>query len=322
MANKINYAEKYSNQILEILNQETLTSPFIADPTAVEFSGAQTVHFTQNSVSGFKTHSRAGGWNRGTVTQTDKDYKIEHDRDVEFLVDRIDIDESNGTASIDNVSDAFTKTQQAPEVDARFFERVYSAASTAGLTAELDMSTLTADNVVSTIKNYFLNGKLRRYRARGSLIGYVSSEVMNLLELSTEKKLRIETTTIADGGVGIETRVTDLDGVYLFEVIDDERFYSAFDYTDGFEASSTAKELAVVLASTEVAKTVNKTKAIYIFRAGEHTEGDGDLYQNRSMWDTFVFPNGKDGTVEGIFVATVKATTGGTDDNDENLEEV
>ena len=30
--------------------------------------------------------------------------------------------------------------------------------------------------------------------------------------------------------MGIETRVTDIDGVPIMEVIDDERFYDAFDW--------------------------------------------------------------------------------------------
>ena len=169
------------------------------------------------------------------------------------------------------------------------------------------MATLNKDNVISTLKGLMLNGKLRRYRANGTLMSYVTSEIMNLIELSTEAKLKVELTTIADGGVGIETRVTNIDGVYLFEVIDDERFHSKFDYSDGFVAASDAKKLGVVFASTDVVKTVPKTQSIYIKKAGEHTEGDGDWYANRSMWDTFVFPNGKNNKIEGIFVATLKA---------------
>lgn len=307
MANTINYAEKWQPEILEILNQNTVTSPFIADADSVKWTGAKTLHFTQQSTSGFKAHSKNGGWNKGDVTQADKDYTIEHDRDISFLVDRIDIDESNGTASIDNVSKVFTATQEAPEVDARFFEQVYKSALANTLTEEIDTSTLTKENVISKIKDMMLKGKLRRYIARGTLICYVTSEIMNLIEQSTESKLKIELTTIADGGVGIETRVTNIDGVYLFEVIDTERFFSAFDYTDGFVAAEDAKELLIVFASTDVVKTVPKTKAIYIKKAGEHTEGDGDWYANRSMWDTFIFPNGKDGKIEGIFVAYKKA---------------
>lgn len=53
---------------------------------------------------------------------------------------------------------------------------------------------------------------------------YVRSEIMDALEQSTEFTRKIEMTQIAEGGMGIETRVTDIDGVPIMEVIDDERF--------------------------------------------------------------------------------------------------
>ena len=42
---------------------------------------------------------------------------------------------------------------------------------------------------------------------------YVTSAIMDALEQSTEFTRKIEMTQIAEGGMGIETRVTDIDGV-------------------------------------------------------------------------------------------------------------
>lgn len=85
----LNYAEQWSPELLEILIQGTLTSPFIV--SNVKWVGARTFHFTQMSVSGYKNHSRNGGWNRGKYTQTDVPYTVEHDRDIAFLVDKADV---------------------------------------------------------------------------------------------------------------------------------------------------------------------------------------------------------------------------------------
>lgn len=59
MANTNNYAEQFSPDLLEILVQGTLTSPFIT--SNVKWVGARTFHFTQMSTTGFKNHSREGG---------------------------------------------------------------------------------------------------------------------------------------------------------------------------------------------------------------------------------------------------------------------
>ena len=106
-------------------------------------------------------------------------------------------------------------------------------------------------------------------------------------------------TQISEGGIGLETRITDIDGVTLMEVIDDERFYDKFDFTDGFvPVASTSHKINVLIASPLTVKCVPKISSIYYFAPGAHTEGDGYLYQDRSLSDTFVFPNGKNNKID------------------------
>ncbi len=211
MANTNNYAQVWNSELLEILMQGTITSPFIT--SNVKWVGARTFHFTQMSTSGYKNHKRTGGWNAGTYAQTDVPFTVEHDRDIEFLVDKADVDETNATASAQNISRTFEQTQVAPETDALFFSRVaQKAQATAGYSSSTAISAYTKANVYGKLKDILAKGKLRRYRARGSLILYVASYIMDLLEQSTEFTRKIELTQIAEGGLGIETRVTEIDG--------------------------------------------------------------------------------------------------------------
>lgn len=346
----LNYAEQWSPELLEILMQETLTSPFVT--SNVRWLDAKTFHFTQMSVSGYKNHKRSGGWNEGTYNQKDVPYTVTHDRDVEFMVDKADVDETNQTASMQNISRIFEQTQVAPETDALFFSRVAAAAqAAAGYHSETAASEFTVDNVFTKLKGFLAAGKLRRYKAKGALLMYVSSHIMDLLEMSKEFTRKIEMTQIAEGGMGIETRVTDIDGVPIMEVVDDERFYDAFDweqedggftilkatysltadteidkaktyYTKSAEGTYTAvasptkaniatyyektttgsHKINVLIACGQTCKTVPKISSIYYFEPGAHTKGDGYLYQNRSLSDTFVFPNGRDGKVDSVYV--------------------
>lgn len=314
----LNYAEQWSPELLEILMQGTLTSPFVT--SNVRWLDAKTFHFTQMSTSGYKNHNRKGGWNTGTYDQKDVPFTLEHDRDVEFMVDKADVDETNATASIQNISRVFEQTWVVPETDALFFSKVAQAAQKEedyhGSTAT---SAYTKAKVFSMLKDILAKGKLRRYKANGSLIMYVRSEIMDALEQSTEFTRKIEMTQIAEGGMGIETRVTDIDGVPIMEVIDDERFYDAFDWEPeggGFaplkkvaadqehsvEAVTGAHKINVLVACGQTCKTVPKINSIYYFEPGAHTKGDGYLYQNRSFSDVFVFPNGRDGKIDSIYV--------------------
>lgn len=346
----LNYAERWQPGLLAILNQNTLTSPFIT--SNVKWLDAKSFHFTQMSVSGYRNHKRDGGFNRGNINQTDVVYTLTHDRDIEFFIDKADVDETNQTASAENISHVFEKTRVAPETDAYFFAKVAKAAINAGLVTKTAISDYTKANVLTKVKALFKHGRLRAYKQDGSLIMYVSSDIMDLLEMSSEIAKKIEITQIADGGTGIETRVANIDGVPIIEVIDLDRFYDNFefiaegtdtlngfvpakatyvqaelasgdslvglytksgnDYTlvnTGTYSSGTyykkidgAHKINVLAASVNTTFTVPKINSIYFFAPGEHTQGDGYVYQNRSLWDTFVFPNGLTGKIDSIAV--------------------
>ena len=299
MANKMNYAEQWSDELLQIIDDGAYSSPFLTPAERVKWTGAKTFHFTRMDVSGFKNHSRDGGYNRGSVIEEDKDFTLEHDRDVEFFVDAADVDETKQTANIQNVSRVFTQRHSAPETDARFFERVAKAAIADGFYET--MSGFTAANTYGRLVKMFQRKELKKYRAMGGLIAYVSGEIMDYLERSTEitKTLDIKTMSINEKQ-GIETRITTINGVTIIEVVDDTRFNTSFDYSDGFVGNGS--KINVCIAHPSMVKTVNKISSIKFWANGTHTEGDGDLYQRREYWDTFVFPNGLDGKCDAVYV--------------------
>jgi len=356
VVHSLNYAEQFSPVLLPIMIQEALTSPFIVPN--VKWLGAKTFHFTQMSTSGYKNHARTGGWNRGKITQQDFEFTVNVSRDIEFLVDKADVDETNYIASAQNVAMVFQKTQAVPEKDAYFFSKVATTAKSLGAaySSSTAISTYSVENVLTKIKSVI--AKVKRYRR--SLVVYVRSAVMDLLELSTQLQRKVEMTVIPDGGIGIETRYTMIDAVPILEAIDEDRFYDKFNFNPtngGFEPiaqilptySKTAdqqidedktyytrsgeagayvytevaspvvaninsyyeltntpvegsKKINVLAASTETVVTVPKISSIYFFAPGAHTLGDGWLFQQREDYDTFIFPNGKDGQIDSIAV--------------------
>lgn len=280
MANVLNYAEKWAPQLLEAIIQGTLCSPFVTNN--VNWLSAKTFHFTHMTTSGYKNHNRAGGWNRGAVTQADVPFTLYHDRDVEFLVDKADVDETNQTAAIQNISSTFTELQANPEIDAEFFGKIYSVAKTASLVTATELSTYTAENVFGKIKAMMKAGKLRTYRQRGTLLCYVSSDIMDLLERSKDFTRQINVTQIADGGTGIETRVTEIDGVTLFEVMDTERFYTGFNFSPedgGFEPIATAYALTADVALTTGKAYYTKSGDVYTLVASPVVGSIGTYYE-------------------------------------------
>ncbi|WP_077616888.1 hypothetical protein [Caenibacillus caldisaponilyticus] len=286
MGNVINYAEQYQQELDQVIKQATLTNDL--ETPNVQWMGARTFHVPTLSVSGYKTHSRNGGYNRGTVEVTHEPYTLSFDRDVEFFVDQMDVDESNQAASAANLTRVFLNEHAGPEIDAYRFSKMATKAIASGNATSEDVS---PDDVVAKLKRDIK--KVRKY-GTANLVAYVSTDVMDAIEQYKEGKGQIN---LDNAGTVIETRVTTLDGIRLVEVFDVDRFHTSFDFTDGFVAApgSYALNWIIVYRGAIVAKA--KLNSVYLFAPGQHTQGDGYLYQNRLYHDLFVLKNKADGVV-------------------------
>lgn len=298
MANTINQAHKYEKEILESYIDGSYIAPFIA--TNTKFIDGKTFHFTQLETSGYKNHALTGGWNRGNVVEHDVPYTLTRDRDIEFFIDKREVDESNQTATISNVSKTFEQNNATPEKDAYFFSKVATVATQAGLKTSTAVSSYTKDNIFTKVSQFI--GHVKRYRNKG-LVVYLAPDLMDLLALSTELSHKMEVTSlVADDGMAVQTRITKIDNVPVIEVLDDDRFYSGFDFTEGYVPAVGAYKINMLAATPLTTKMVPKIESIYFFEPGQHTQGDGYLYQNRAHYDTFVFPNGKNNAIDSVYV--------------------
>ena len=282
----INYAQKYQTELDQVMKQSMLTAAL--ETPNVQWMGAKTFHVPSVAVSGYQNHSRNGGFNRGTVDVTHEPYTLSFDRDVEFFVDQMDVDESNQAASAANITREFLTAHAAPEVDAYRFSKLATKAIAEGNSTGEDLAS------TDVIKRLKADLKAVRKYGTANITVYVSSDVMDLIEQWKEGKGAI---SIDNPGTVVETRVTTIDGVRLIEVFDVDRFHTSFDFTDGFVSATGSYSLnwVIVYRGAVVAKT--KLNSIYLFEPGNHTEGDGYLYQNRMYHDLFVMKNKADGVI-------------------------
>jgi hypothetical protein len=282
----INYAEKYQTELDQVIKQTTLTS--LIETPNVNWMGARTFHVPSLGVSGYQNHSRNGGFNRGTIDVTHEPYTLSFDRDVEFFVDQMDVDETNQAASAANITKVFLTEKAGPEVDAYRFSKIATKAIGASNATPED---LTESTVITRLKADL--GKVRKY-GTANIVAYISSGVMDLVEAYKASKGSI---SLSNEGTAIETRVTTLDGVRLVEVFDVDRFKTSFDFTDGFVPAPGSYDLNWIILNKGSVIAKAKLNSIYLFEPGQHTQGDGYLYQNRLYHDAFILKNKLDGVV-------------------------
>lgn len=264
-------------------------------PNVNWMNGGKSFTLATLSTSGFKDHTRNKGFNAGTYENGKEVYTMGQDRDVEFYVDSQDVDETNQELSVGNISKTFLDEHATPEVDAYRFSKLANEAGTKAVDASI-----TAANAYSKLKDGIK--AVRKYGPQ-NIVGYVSSNVMDALERSTEFTRSITNQNV--GQTALESRVTSLDGVKLIEVVEDERFYAAYDFSDGFTPAENAPEINYLFVAKPAVIAKIKEAYVAMFNPGEHTQGDGYLYQNRMYHDLFVLQQ----QVSGVSVSTTASLT-------------
>lgn len=279
----INYITKDNGAFDQKINQGLLTA-VLGTPDVELVNGGKSFTLTTISTTGLKPHTRNKGFNAGTASNEKKVYTMGQDRDVEFYLDKQDVDETNQDLAVGNISKVFIEEHVQPEIDAYRFSTL---ATGAGHSIE---ETLTVDNVYTQLKAALL--PIRKYGAQ-NIIGFVSSEVMDFLERSKEFTRSITNQNV--GTTALESRVTSIDGVQLVEVWDDSRFKSAYDFSDGFVPTEDAVDINFIFVAKQSVIAIVKENTIFLFNPGEHSQGDGFLYQNRLYHDLFIKEQQKDG---------------------------
>ncbi|EAD8741888.1 hypothetical protein A5511_16130 [Listeria monocytogenes] len=283
----INYVDKYGKELDQKLVFGTYTNEL--ETSNLLWLDAKTFKIQTITTTGLKPHTRNKGYNEGSASNENTAYTITFDRDVEFFVDVMDVDETGQALTAANVTKEFNSRHSAPEVDAYRFSKLATEAKKNGYsTAE----TITEENVFRTLKAAIR--KVKKYGTQ-NLVMYVSVDVMAALELSKDF-----TRTISNQNIGpssLETRVTGIDGVKLVEIEAEDRFYDTFDFTDGYKPAASAKKLNYLLINKGSVIGGTKHASIYLHAPGSVGQGDGWLYQYRVYHDIFVLDQQKDGVI-------------------------
>ncbi|HDM8994216.1 TPA: hypothetical protein P0V47_001462 [Listeria innocua] len=283
----INYVDKYGKELDQKLVFGTYTNEL--ETSNLLWLDAKTFKIQTITTTGLKPHTRNKGYNEGSASNENTAYTITFDRDVEFFVDVMDVDETGQALTAANVTKEFNSRHSAPEVDAYRFSKLATEAKKNGYsTAE----TITEENVFRTLKAAIR--KVKKYGTQ-NLVMYVSVDVMAALELSKDF-----TRTISNQNIGpssLETRVTGIDGVKLVEIEVEDRFYDTFDFTDGYKPAASAKKLNYLLINKGSVIGGTKHASIYLHAPGSVGQGDGWLYQYRVYHDIFVKEQQKDGVI-------------------------
>lgn len=288
------YAEQFTNLLQQKYQTELKSDDLTKSNLGVQFINAQTIKLPRMTLSGYKDHSRTPGFNSGTMSNDWEPKKLAHDRDIEFWIDPMDIDETNLTLSVANIQNTFETEQAIPEKDCYRFSKLYSELNTFK-SENIDNTVITAANFLDVFDDNMSKMDEAGVPEEGRIL-YVTPSMNKIIKQAEG----IERSIVVTTPNSINRKVHSLDDVTI-KMVPAARMKTLYDFTEGCVADETAKQINFILIHPSCVVCRDKYAYIKLFTPGTDSRtADGYLYQNRNYGDLFLLEKKVDGVIMNV----------------------
>lgn len=275
------YAETFTQLLQQKYSKELCSYDLTQSNLNVKFLNAQTIKLPRMNLSGYKDHTRTPGFNLGTMSNDWEPKKLEHDRDIEFFVDPMDIDETNLALSVAHIQNTFETEQAIPEKDSYRFSKLYSELTKySGRTNSTAIDASTFLEIFDAEMEYMDEAGVPE---EGRIL-YITPSMARIVKEAEGIQRVISVTTPNT----INRKVHSLDDVKIKKV-PSARMKTKYNFTEGCVVDATAKQINFILIHTSCVVCRDKYSYIKLFTPGTDSRtADGYLYQNRYYSDLFL----------------------------------
>lgn len=276
------YAEQFTQFLAQKYEKELCSDALMLSNPQITFLNAQTIKLPRLTLSGYKDHTRTAGFNAGNIANDWEPKKLAHDRDIEFFVDPMDIDETNLALAVANIQNTFENEQAIPEKDCYNFSKLHTELT--NFHGRIDSTTvLTAQNILAVFDEEMSKMDDAGVPVDGRIL-YVTPAVNKLLKEADG----IQRVITVNGANEVNRNVHSLDDVTI-KMVQSGRMKTKYNFTDGCVAAADADQINFILVHPSCVVARDKYAYISLFTPGTDSRtADGYLYQNRNYWDLFL----------------------------------
>ena len=276
------YAEQFTQFLAQKYEKELCSDALMHSNPQITFLNAQTIKLPRLTLSGYKDHTRTAGFNAGTISNDWEPKKLAHDRDIEFFVDPMDINETNLALSVANIQNTFENEQAIPEKDCYNFSKLHTELT--NFHGSIDSTTvLTAQNILAVFDEEMSKMDDAGVPVDGRIL-YVTPTVNKLLKAADG----IQRMITVNSSNAVNRNVHSLDDVTI-KMVQSGRMKTKYNFTDGCVAAADADQINFILVHPSCVVARDKYAYISLFTPGTDSRtADGYLYQNRNYWDLFL----------------------------------
>lgn len=291
MANTINYAAQFLPFLIQMYEADMRSYGLTQSNPQVQWINAKTINIPNMVLSGYKDHTRGGGFNAGSVKNTYTPYALSHDRDIEFRFDAMDVDETNLAVSVANIQATFEKEQAIPEKDSYRFSKLY--ADFVELGGTVDTTEITVENALDWFDTNMEAMDDAGVPEEGRKL-YLTPALYKVFK-SADGLTRVLHVNDGSGNTPVNRKIYDLDDVELIKV-PKARFKTEYDFSDGCVPADGASQINAILVHPDSVVARDRYEYIKMFTPGSDAyTGDDYVYQNRNYGDLFVLAARIDG---------------------------
>ncbi len=280
----INYAAQYSAALAQAFPYVLNFGALYATPNNGRYrmgEDGKTVYIPNLSTTG-RTDA-----DRDTIANAARNYDnawepktLKNQRKWSTLVHPKDIDQTNGAASITNITQTFNAEQKFPEMDAYCISELYKLWTEQGHTA--DHTELTTANVLSVFDSLMLKMDNARVPANGRIL-YCTHEVKTMLKQAAGLTRNYD---VLNGGTAINRTVSRIEEVEVVGV-PASLMKTEYDFTSGWRALEGADQINMLLVHPDAVITPVSYQFSQLDAPSAMTQGKY-FYYEESFEDVFI----------------------------------
>lgn len=274
--NTLEYSQILQAKLDEKMVEQTTTGWMEENAGQVIYNGGREVKIPLMELTGLKNYDRDNGYKSGGVTLSYQTVTMDMDRGTSFLLDEMDVNETNFIASATTVAAEFQRTKVVPEVDAYRYSKIAAITEETKVTYTVAAETI-FDALVDDIA-YVRNIVGETEPLVCSINGIVKAQLEKLKDF----KGTVDISNFMQGNV--TTKVKTINEVPLLSVPSD-RMKTSYIFNDGetngqekggFEPGTTAKQINWIIMPKRSIIAISKQDKMKIY--------DPDTYQGADAW--------------------------------------
>lgn len=287
--NTLEYSKIFQTELDQQMIDESTTGWMEENAGQVKYTGGNEVKIPTITTQGMGDYDRDKGYVQGAVTLTYQTFQMTQDRGRKFILDAMDVDETNFVADAGAVLGEFQRSNVIPEIDSYRYSKIFALAkakskATEGYTPvkQTILEKLLAD--VAAIRDIF---------TAAELVITMSPLTAAILNAALEGSRRLNIIDFKQGN--ISTRVKSIDDMPILEV-PSSRLKTIYKKNDGktvgqeaggLVPDTSAKDINWIICPKKSPQAVSKQDKVRIFTPEENQAANAwqiDYRRYHDLW--------------------------------------